>query len=185
MTIISIEGLMGAGKSTVLRELQQKGFKVFTEPTKEWTYLDKFYENPKKYALPFQVQILLTFLKYEFSDEVVIVERSPQVSRSVFAKMLSADGILTDEDMTTYMELYDHLQPWKPDAYIYLDCPLDVCRTRLKGRGDSHDISPAYLAELKKYYDIFFKYTDCTRVDSSCHVQEIASEVQKIIEKLK
>jgi deoxyadenosine/deoxycytidine kinase len=181
MTIIAIEGLIGAGKTSVLQELRKRGFTVIPERVAEWTYMDKFYKNPSKYALPFQIQILLSFLKYDLSDELIIVERSPQVSRSVFAKMLSADGILTDDDMTTYMELYDHLQPWKPDVYIYLDCPLDVCQARLQSRGDSHAIPFEYLIELKRYYDIFFNYTECMSVNSNRPVCDIVSEIMNII----
>ena len=182
--IISIEGNIGAGKSTVLKELAKKGYKVIQEPIVEWSYLDKFYENPKKYALAFQVQILLSFTKYSFpEDEIVIVERSPDTSRSVFAKMLAADGVLTDESIATYNTLYDQLNPWKPDLYIYLDCPIDVCLQRIRRRGDTYSVTPEYLFELKKYYELFFKYTDFVGVDSNVLPHELTSNVIKIIEK--
>jgi deoxyadenosine/deoxycytidine kinase len=184
MTVIAIEGLMGAGKSSVLRELQKRGIRVITEPTQDWTYLDKFYANRKKYALTFQIEILLSFLKYKFSDELVVVERSPQVSRSVFAKMLSSEGVLSDEDMATYVDIYDFAKPWEADVYIMLECPMETCLERLGSRGDSYNISPEYIADLKKYYDIFMKYNDHTRVNSDRRIDEVVGDIMKLISKV-
>jgi len=172
---------VGAGKSSILRELQKQGIRVVTEPTRDWAYLDKFYANRKKYALTFQIEILLSFLKYKFSDELVIVERSPQVSRSVFAKMLSSEGVLSDEDMATYVDIYDSVKPWEADVYIMLECPTETCLERLGSRGDSYNISLEYMTDLKKYYDIFMRYTDHTCVNSDRPIDEVVDDVMKII----
>lgn len=182
MVVISIEGLVGAGKSTVLKELQKRGIRVIAETTWDWKYLDKFYGNRKKYALTLQIEILLSFLKYKFSDELVVVERSPQVSRSVFAKMLSSEGILSDEDMATYVDIYDLTRPWEADMYIVLDCPTEICLERASGRGDSYKISPEYMKDLKKYYDIFFKYTDCKHVNSDRPLDKVVDDIIKVID---
>ena len=181
MVVISIEGLMGAGKSTVLRELQKRGIRVIEESTWDWKYLDKFYGNRKKYALTLQIEILLSFLKYKFSNELMVVERSPQVSRSVFAKMLSSDGILSDEDMATYVDIYDLAKPWEADMYIMLDCPTEICVERTGSRGDSYKITPEYMKDLKKYYEIFFKYTDCKRVNSDRPINDVVDDVMEIV----
>jgi len=182
MVVISLEGLMGAGKSSVLRELQKRGVRVIEESTWDWKYLDKFYGNRKKYALTLQIEILLSFLKYKFSDELVVVERSPQVSRSVFAKMLSSEGVLSDEDMSTYVDIYDLANPWETDMYIMLDCPTEVCVERANSRGDCYKITPEYMKDLKKYYEIFFKYTDCKRVNSDRPLNDVVNNVMEIID---
>jgi deoxyadenosine/deoxycytidine kinase len=179
--IVAIEGNVGAGKSSVLNALRDRGYTVIAERTHEWSFLHKFYENPKKYALSFQVQILLSFMKYEFTDELVFVERSPTVSRSVFAKMLVSDGVLTDEDMATYTDIFDQLDPWKPDAFVYLECPVDVCHDRAKRRSDSYNVGADYLTDLKKYYDVFFKYTPCDRVDSDRPTDDVASDIIDLV----
>ena len=184
MTVIAIEGLMGAGKSSVLRELQKRGIRVITEPTHTWTYLEKFYANRKKYALTFQIEVLLSFLKYKFSDDLVVIERSPQVSRSVFAKMLSSEGILSDEDMSIYLDIYDLAKPWKADMYIMLECPMETCMERVGRRGDSYKISPEYMADLKKYYDIFMRFTDHININSDRSINEVVNDVVKVINKV-
>ncbi|AGE56325.1 kinase protein [Paramecium bursaria Chlorella virus NE-JV-1] len=181
--IIAIEGLIGSGKSTVLRELQKRGYNVRLEPVDRWTFLDNFYKNPKKYALPLQVQILLSFAEFDIKEnEVTIVERSPQVSRSVFAKMLAHKKDLTDEQMSVYTELFDHVNPWKPDVFINLDCPVDVCMSRIEHRGDTFDITREYMTDLQKYYEIFMRYTDNVRVDSNRSVEDVVDDIVKIID---
>ena len=178
--IISIDGLMGSGKTTLLQRLEDRGFKVFKEPVGEWKFLDKFYKNPKKYALALQLEILVSFTKYVFSDELVFTERCPQVSHYVFAKMLSAEGTLTDEEMSTYKNFFDKMNIWKPDAHIFLKCPIEICEKRVKERNDSYTIDAEYMKRLEKYYSIFNKFTVSTPikfVDASKSEDEVEEEI--------
>lgn len=64
--IVLVEGNIGAGKTTLIRELSEKlGFRVFLEPTAKNPYLAKFYADPKKYALKLQLWIFRQrFLTY-------------------------------------------------------------------------------------------------------------------------
>ncbi|AGE54618.1 kinase protein [Paramecium bursaria Chlorella virus KS1B] len=177
--IISVDGLMGSGKTTLLDRLEKRGFKVFREPVGEWKFLDKFYKNPKKYALALQLEILVSFTKYTFAEDIVFTERCPQVSHYVFAKMLSAKGTLTDEEMATYKNFYDKMNLWKPDVHIFLKCPIDVCEQRLKRRSDSYTIDTEYMEILEKYYSIFNKYTTSTPIkfiDASKNEDEVEED---------
>ncbi|AGE55684.1 kinase protein [Acanthocystis turfacea Chlorella virus MN0810.1] len=186
MVLISIEGLIGAGKSTVLTALKERGFKVIKEPVEKWTFLQKFYDDPKKYSLALQTQILLTFAEQEIpGDDIVFVERSPAVSRYVFANMLRSEGLLTDEAMNVYSELYTKLGLWKPDGYIYLDTPVDVCVERQRARGDSYKITREYLTDLDKYYNIFFKYNTRDTVDSNRPVGDVITDVLASVERMR
>ncbi|AGE57698.1 kinase protein [Acanthocystis turfacea Chlorella virus NTS-1] len=186
MVVISIEGLIGAGKSTVLAALKKRGFKVVTEPIEKWTFLKKFYDDPRKYSLALQIQILLTFAEQEFpEDEIVFVERSPAVSRYVFANMLRSEGLMTDEATNVYSELYTKLDLWKPDVYIFLDTPVDICLKRQESRGDSYKITKEYLADLEKYYNIFFKYNTREIVDSNRPVEDVVTDVLLAVERMK
>jgi len=74
--IVSIEGNIGSGKSTFLKELEKYFFKkghthvIFVdEPVDDWndihdkkgeTILKKFYENSEKYSFPFQMMAFIT-----------------------------------------------------------------------------------------------------------------------------
>ncbi|ABT16591.1 hypothetical protein ATCV1_Z457L [Acanthocystis turfacea chlorella virus 1] len=186
MVVISIEGLMGTGKSTVLAALKERGFKVVTEPVEKWTFLQKFYDDPRKYSLALQIQILLTFAEQEFpEDEVVFVERSPAVSRYVFANMLRSEGLMTDEAKNVYSQLYTKLELWKPDGYIFLDAPVDTCLKRQESRGDSYNITRQYMTNLEKYYNIFFKYNTRDIVDSNRPVEDVVADVLLAVERMK
>ena len=50
---------VGVGKTTLSQKLAKElNYKLCLEPTVENPYLEKFYEEPKKYALPLQLWIL-------------------------------------------------------------------------------------------------------------------------------
>lgn len=55
--MIIIEGIIGAGKTTLCSHLQQRILKskVFREPVGENPYLKRFYENQERWALEMQV----------------------------------------------------------------------------------------------------------------------------------
>lgn len=56
--IVLVEGNIGIGKTTLCRELEERlKYKAFFEPATENPYLEKFYANPKKYALQLQLWI--------------------------------------------------------------------------------------------------------------------------------
>ena len=57
--LVIIEGNIGVGKSTLARKLSEGlDYALFLEPTVENPYLEKFYAEPKKYALKLQLWIL-------------------------------------------------------------------------------------------------------------------------------
>ena len=61
--IVSIDGLIGAGKSTLCDKLHAVGYPVAKEPLQEWTVaghdlLKTFYDDPQRYAYLFQTHCL-------------------------------------------------------------------------------------------------------------------------------
>ena len=63
--IIFVEGNIGAGKTTFLKNINipQLNIQKIFEPVSEWIQsgmLDKFYKNPDKYAYEFQLYCLKT-----------------------------------------------------------------------------------------------------------------------------
>ncbi len=48
--IVSIDGIIGVGKSSLLEALQERGESVFQEPFMKNPILPRFYENPPRYA---------------------------------------------------------------------------------------------------------------------------------------
>jgi deoxyadenosine/deoxycytidine kinase len=181
--IVAVDGLIASGKTTLLDNLKKQGFVVITEQCHVWKFLKKFYENPKKYSLAFQLEVLLTFNDYKFPDDIdiVFVERCPQVNRSVFGKLLVSDGNLSDEEMATYSEIYDNLNIWKPDHYIFLDCPVDVTMARLKKRGDTNNITQEYMKRLLYFYEVFNKYANSHVIDSTVSEEAVMYDVLELV----
>ena len=175
--IISIEGNIGAGKSTILEELTarmgESSYITFVkEPVDIWetvrdedgkTILEKFYEDSKKYAFQFQVMALTTRLalirnavRTNPDCKVIICERSVDADKQIFAKMLHADGIISYLDYKVYCLLAtEHSQDFKVDGYVYINADADVCHQRVtkRSRMGESQIELEYLQKCKKYHD--------------------------------
>jgi deoxyadenosine/deoxycytidine kinase len=184
--IVAVDGLIGAGKTTLLNNLKKQGFMVITEQCQQWKFLEKFYENPKKYSLAFQIEVLLSFNDYKFPEDVdiVFVERCPQVNRSVFGKLLVSDGNMSDEEMVTYADIYDNLNLWKPDHYIFLDCPIDTVMDRMKKRGEKNNITRDYMKRLLYFYEVFNKYANSNVVNCVASEETVMYDVLKLVKSI-
>lgn len=146
--IVCIDGLIGAGKSTLMKRLADS-YKCFPEPVEEWTLLPFLYQNLTRYGPAFQFQVLLSQFNQKrfFSNSLILVERCPWTSRYVFAPLL-----LDAETLCTYDKLYRTLS-FDVDCFIYLDVdPIDAFhRIRNRSPVDSL-ISLDYLHRLHESY---------------------------------
>eukprot|EP00761_Pharyngomonas_kirbyi_P002558 gb/GECH01002562.1/.p1 GENE.gb/GECH01002562.1/~~gb/GECH01002562.1/.p1 ORF type:complete len:284 (+),score=75.65 gb/GECH01002562.1/:1-852(+) len=163
--IIIVEGNISAGKSTLARGLGElTGFKVFYEPTETNPFLDKFYEDPKKYALEMQLWLLrirfriyIEAVNYIVKENCgVILDRSIY-SDSVFAEKNFIDGNIDDEGYEYYKQLRSEMLKLVPSPRfaIYLDSSPKVCYNRvhnIRGRGCESSIKLEYLEGLDQCY---------------------------------
>jgi len=68
MKMIIIEGNIGAGKSTLTKQLSEAlNAKPFYEPVETNPYLEKYYLDPKQFALPMQFYLMSN--RYELHQE--------------------------------------------------------------------------------------------------------------------
>jgi deoxyadenosine/deoxycytidine kinase len=95
MKIVYVEGNIGAGKSSLLRELAAAGHCVVQEPVEDWAeHLKLVYRDPLR--LPMQcllstrIERLLKTLGASASDGTVYVERSMR-SAQIFADLDPVD----------------------------------------------------------------------------------------------
>ena len=107
--VISIEGNIGAGKTTILEQLllraaNDPSIVFLREPVDNWSsiqsadgenILTKFYKDPARYAFTFQVMAYATrvsslrkIICENPQCKLVICERSLEADRNIFAKML-------------------------------------------------------------------------------------------------
>lgn len=176
--VVIIEGLIGAGKTTILSILKEKlpNCCCIYEPVDLWESsgeLSRFYqclnnENPSSDVYKFQTYTFITRIK-RIIDEVTknpnadyyILERSIFSDRYFFIEMLRESGKLNQKDYEMYLtwwELWEKVMPIKPTHFIYLNPSVEECMKRLKGRNrDSESgVSKEYQIALKEKHDEFF-----------------------------
>ena len=137
--MLSIEGLIGAGKSTLAAILRDAGVTgVVDEPIRDWKVggidiLDAFYEDPQKYAYLFQSYVLRTRLKQV--KDASIVERS-LFSDSIFAEAQYRLGNMTELEYETYKVMYkDAVESIGSCAgRIHVVTSIDTCLQRIQDR---------------------------------------------------
>ena len=123
--IVSVSGLIGSGKSTIIKYIQtaRPYLPIFLEDVENWFFLEPFYKNPKEYALLFQLDLLTRFRaleKYEF----LISERTSADSRYIFAQCLYQDKILSEKEWILYQRAYK-TQQVEPQVILYLDVTIE------------------------------------------------------------
>jgi len=177
--IISIEGNIGAGKSTFVAELKilyadRKDIVFLQEPVDAWaeitqdgkTMLELFYENQKKYSFAFQVMAYtsrLRMIKAEvekaiLSDnntKIIVMERSLDADRHIFAKMLYEDGMIEQCMYEIYKLMSDDgLGEYSSDGIIWLNTGAEECHRRIakRGREGEEMIGMEYLEKCDRYH---------------------------------
>jgi len=174
--IISIEGNIGSGKSTIV-DILKKSFKnnstiiFLQEPVDEWaeikdkngqTILSKFYENQEKYSFVFQMMAYisrLTLLKNTIRDNpdcVIISERCLNTDRYVFAKMLFDNGKMEDIEYTVYLKWFDEFNElYNNQKMIYMKTDPAICFQRIakRDRDGESAIPLSYLESCHQYHE--------------------------------
>lgn len=156
--ICCIDGNIGAGKSTVLDEIENRGFYVFRENIEKWKWcLENFYRDPQRWAFTLQMAILNSSLDHikqilNIDSPIVFVERSP-VSALVFARVGLKRGYFSQDEMKLFEELNEKVG-WYPDFVMILDTPVDECfrRMRERNRKCEDNIDKTYLQDLETEY---------------------------------
>lgn len=157
MVSVSIEGIIGAGKSLFLEKLEGE-FQKFEEPLKEWQnyhgvdMLELVYNDPEHYTFKFQTLVLLTMARrsrLSSGPGIRVYERSSESSINVFNKMY--------DELTQRLikDVYNHLDIPKMDYHIYIRTDPDVATKRIANRNrcgeDKIDIE--YQRELHRLHD--------------------------------
>jgi deoxyguanosine kinase len=159
---IVVEGPIGAGKTTLAREIAQKvhAETLFERPD-ENPFLARFYDDMARFALPTQ----LTFL-FQRADQLrglaqLDLFRRPTVADFLLDKdPLFARLNLSDDEFVLYEKVYAHLKPQTPtpDLVVYLQAPVSTLIERVHRRGVEFEraIPADYLARLADAYTRYF-----------------------------
>jgi deoxyadenosine/deoxycytidine kinase len=181
--IISLEGNIGAGKSTIYHKLQQyysgnKDIVFMDEPVNLWnnitdengeSMLVKYYRNPSKYAFGFQtmvyasqVQTYMDTIKENPNCKIIISERSMDAGHNVFTKMLKDEGQIDEIHYKIYQLLFP-ITHYKLHTIFYIHVTSDLCIERIEkrnrnGETGENGITKEYLMKCEQYYNQWFEY---------------------------
>lgn len=172
--LICIEGVIGAGKTTVCNELEvniknlnigNMKVKILKEPVDLWCklgLLDRFYKDQNRWAFTFQVTALVTkcmeLMNLE-ENTIYIIERSPYTDLNCFAKLCNISGSIDQMEMTIYNLYFKHfiseLETKCIIKFIYLKTSPEICMERIKKRNrtEEKDIPIEYLISLEELHD--------------------------------
>lgn len=187
--IIWVEGIIGAGKTTLTKTLADTfNFRSVLEPVETNPYLERFYKEPKRWAFAMQIELLhrrfamQKLAAYEatmaggFAGSVL--DRGLPGDR-VFARLHMLAGNMDEIEWQTYERAYGimacSLTP--PSLLLFLDVEPEVAleRVHARARKAEEGLPLQYLKDLRKgYLDLMVE------IQSGTHAWSRGMEVMRI-----
>lgn len=194
--IISIEGNIGSGKSTILNHLKDYyknktsigSICFLDEPVELWntikdsngvTILEKYYSNIDKYAFSFQMMAYISrlsiFRKAIKQDyDIIITERSIYTDCNIFAQMLYDNKKIEEVNFVIYKKWFTEFLDDFPDInYIYIKAEPTISHKRvLKRSRQGESIPLEYLEKCHIYHEKWLQNATCNKrvFDANCDI---------------
>ncbi|WP_239992556.1 deoxynucleoside kinase [Trichococcus alkaliphilus] len=164
--MLVMAGMIGAGKSTYTEMISRRlGTEAFFESVDYNPILDKFYDNPQKWAFSLQIYFLNTrfrSIKAALTDDNNVLDRSIYED-ALFTRVNHLQGNISQEEMDIYNDLLANMMeelegmPKKaPDLLIYLDGSFETILDHIRKRGREFEQIEDD-SELLAYYELLFK----------------------------
>lgn len=203
--LVSIEGNISSGKSTIVEILRERTktnnqFMIVDEPIDTWekiknedgkSIFQAFYENPGKLGFTFQICALFTRFKSlsKIYDDallksqtigkpiVVLIERTVLTDYHIFAKMLRKAGHISDFEMLTYQLWFKEFsQKFTLDKSVYLRVDPEICLKRVNIRSRDGE-EKISLDYLKACHDQHEEFYHNVLSESNCMVIDNSKEM--------
>ena len=194
---IGVSGLIGAGKSTLTKQLAEELtrrtlavdpaltdlWEAVYEPVETNPYLEDFYLDISRWT--FNMQMFLLAARFRQHQEVLwdpchrkgggIVQDRTIYEDTIFARMHHEDGLMVGRDWDTYIEHFHIMQGFLryPDVIVYLRVEPETAleRVRQRARDAERDLPLDYLKRLHEGYEAFVeemqRYTVVVPIDWS------------------
>lgn len=164
---IAVEGVIGAGKTTLVKKLAERlNAETVMEQFETNPFLEKFYNDRKRYA--FQTQMFFLINRFKQQQQL----NQP----NLFTDYIVADYILDKDKIFAYLnlegeelKLYETLFPLlsrnirKPDLVVFLQSSVDRLMYNIKKRSRKveRNLTRSYIEELSDAYThYFFRYQE-------------------------
>jgi len=164
---IAIEGVIGAGKTSLARKIKNKlNAELLLEQFDANPFLEKFYSDRSRYAFQTQMFFLINRFKQqeELSQENLF--RDYIVSDYLFEKdRIFAYLNLNSEELKLYESLYPLLARSlrRPDLVVFLQSSSDRLMHNIKNRNRKIEraLNRSYIEKLSEAYNhFFFRYNN-------------------------
>lgn len=176
--IISIDGNIGSGKTTLINKLKEKyesnkNIIFLKEPVSEWekikdidgkTMLQKFYGDQIMYSFSFQMMAYISRLSIMRNavklnpNAIFITERSLSTDKYIFAQMLYDQGKIENVNYQIYLNWFNEFANDFPiNSIIWVNTEPEIChqRIKLRARPGEEIISIDYLIDCNFYHHGF------------------------------
>jgi deoxyguanosine kinase len=164
---IAVEGPIGVGKTSLARMLAlELDGELLLERTEDNPFLEKFYQDRRRYALQTQLFFLLTRYQQQKDLSQLDLFQGLIVSDYLFDRdRIFAHTNLDKDELRLYDDIYTLLEARiiRPDLVILLQARPEILKERIRTRGtrSERDISLEYLEEVAEAYkDYFFYYNE-------------------------
>ena len=195
-TFITIEGNIGAGKTTLAHLLSRHyNARLVLEQFADNPFLPKFYDNPKQFAFPLE----LFFMAERYKQLKELIQQKDlfqniTISDYLFTKcLLFAKVNLSTDEFRLYQRIFDiiHQQVIQPDLLVYLHAPVNKLQENIRKRNRSYEqkISDDYLFTIQETYTNYIKqhniktlFVDAGNADflgNEKHFQAILTALEK------
>jgi len=192
---ITIEGNIGAGKTTLSHLLSEKlNARLILEEFADNPFLAKFYQNPGQYAFPVE----LFFMAERFKQQKDLVGQQDifqniTISDYLFTKcLLFAKVNLPEDEFRLYQRIFEiiHQQLLKPDILIYLHAPVEKLQENIRKRNRPFEqkIPDDYLLSIQQTYTHYIRqqniktlFVDASQADflgNNNHLQTILNALE-------
>lgn len=161
---IAIEGVIGAGKTTLASMLaERRNARLVLEEFEDNPFLPKFYEDRERYA--FQTQLAFLASRFKQQQNMMSQDLFHQftISDYIFEKdRIFARLNLDQDELALYDNIFNIMTgiAAQPDLIIFIQSSVDrlMENIRLRGRDYEKHITAEYLTELNNAYNHFFHH---------------------------
>lgn len=167
---IAIEGVIGAGKTTLAKKLSERlNAKLILENFEDNPFLEKFYKDPVSYAFHTQMYFLLSRYKQLQDIKQIDLFHEYYIADYIFEKdKIFAYLNLQDDELKLYEKIVTLIERTivVPDLIIYLQSTVERLMQNIKHRDREveKEIKEEYIKDLNEGYNYFFFRFKATKV---------------------
>jgi deoxyguanosine kinase len=168
---IAIEGNIGAGKTTLATKIASRfNGRLILERFEDNPFLEKFYEQPERYAFPTELSFLADRYQ-QLGQELANQELFSDFTISDYflnKSLIFARKTLNDDEYQLFITLFNIMNANlpKPDLLVHLFVSTRKLQHNIRNRGRSYEqkIPDEYLEKIQESYFNYLKQQPQLRI---------------------